>query len=96
MPKINGLSTELPAAGWNAFSAATLPQSVSPVFVSSYLPSQCGLATFTNDLANAVDMAGAAPLSSVIAIRNGEKVSSYDKRVVYYIWISGSLYWQTD
>jgi glycosyltransferase involved in cell wall biosynthesis len=85
MPKTNVPAAELPAAAWNAFSAATLTRSVSPVFVSSYLPSQCGLATFTNDLANAVDMAGAVPVSSVIAIRNGEKVSSYDRRVVYYI-----------
>lgn len=51
----------------------------SVVFVSTYPPTHCGIATFTRDLANAVELYGWTPL--VVAIDNGE--SNYaDQRVI--------------
>ncbi|MCS7310321.1 MAG: glycosyltransferase family 4 protein [Armatimonadetes bacterium] len=51
-------------------------------FVSTYPPVQCGIATFTRDLANAVELYGWTPL--VVAIDKGE-VDYADQRVVWRI-----------
>ena len=52
------------------------------MFVSSYLPSQCGLATFTHDLANAVDSAAGQRVSIVSAIQKSLRPFSSNPRVV--------------
>lgn len=51
----------------------------SVVFVSTYPPTHCGIATFTYDLANAVELYGWTPL--VVAIDNGE-TNYADQRVI--------------
>jgi len=64
----------------NGFGAGSR---VRPLFVSTYVPTRCGLAMYTKDLADAVDEARDDAVSSVLAVSNGREQLDYSNRVMH-------------
>jgi glycosyltransferase involved in cell wall biosynthesis len=78
-----------PVFGVNSISPHQLaPRPLAPVriaVIGNHLPRQCGIATFTTDLCNAIAAEYGAAQLSVVAVNDGHSAYSYPARVRFEI-----------
>lgn len=60
-------------------------KSIRTIYVTSYIPRKCGIATFTKDLTNAINMLNPYALSEIMAINRPEENLDYPWEVKYKI-----------
>src|SRR5664279_1629686 len=71
-----------------SFSLLPSPGSLRPVriaVIGNHLPRQCGIATFTTDLCDAITAEYRASQLSVVAVNDGQSSHSYPERVRFEI-----------
>ena len=74
--------------GNSAFSLQLAPRPQRPIriaVIGNHLPRQCGIATFTTDLCNAIAAEYGTAQLSVVAINDGQSSYSYPERVRFEI-----------
>lgn len=64
----------------------TQQSTIRTIFISSYIPRKCGLATFTKDLTSALNDLNSESLAEIIAINAGEAELKYPWEVKYKIY----------
>jgi glycosyltransferase involved in cell wall biosynthesis len=72
----------------SAFSLQLAPRPLRPVriaVIGNHLPRQCGIATFTTDLCDAISAEYGAAQLSVVALNDGQSSYTYPKRVRFEI-----------
>jgi len=60
-------------------------KTIKTIYVASYIPRKCGIATFTKDLTNAINMLNPYALSEIMAINRPEEKLDYPWEVKYKI-----------
>ena len=55
------------------------------IYVSSYIPRQCGIATYTKNLTNAVNLLNPYHLAEIIAVNRGQESLDYPKEVKFVL-----------
>jgi glycosyltransferase involved in cell wall biosynthesis len=60
-------------------------KTIRAIYVSSYIPRKCGIATFTKDLTNAVNMLNPYALAEIMVLQRPEEMLNYPWEVKYKI-----------
>lgn len=60
-------------------------KTIGTIYVSSYIPRRCGIATFTKDLTNAINMLNPYALAEIMALHNPKEMLDYPWEVKYKI-----------
>lgn len=60
-------------------------KSIRAIYVSSYIPRRCGIATYTKDLTNAINLLNPYALAEIMAVNRKEEVLDYPWEVKFKI-----------
>ena len=58
---------------------------IRSIYVSSYIPRRCGIATFTKDLTNAINLLNPHVLAEIMAVVRPEEITAYPWEVKFKI-----------